>query len=153
MGDPSAQASENGSQDDEALRADELMADIARPAIGKMLLISAGVHLLVLLLTSIRFISLCIEHHTMNPRAVITAIKQEQHEKELEAKREAAREKILAARKKKKADTEKGPRGEEAQPKADAGKDKPKVIRDIEAKSKERPAKSDVTLDELKDLE
>jgi len=136
----------------ESLSADELMADIGRPAIGRILLLSLAIHAALLLLTSVRFISLCVEHHTLDPRSAIREIEQQKREQELEAKREAARKKILAERAKKKAGAkaELSPAGpeEKGPPDAEPG-EKPKVVKDVEAKSKERPKQSSLTLDEL----
>jgi len=137
-------------------RAEELMAHIARPAIGRMLLISVVIHIALLLLTSVRFISLCFEHHTLHPSVVLKQIEQDKREKELEAKREAARQRILAAKKQKEAGT-KAPgtatKAGTAPSTGDQTSTKPKVIQDIEAKSNERPAKSDVSLDGMDELE
>jgi len=145
-------------QDDaSALDADALMADVARPAIGKMLVISIGIHVALILLTSIRFIALCFEHGTLDPRAAIKVIKADRREKELEKRREADRKKTLAVKAKKKAGQKaKGKEGAAesgGEPKTAGEKKKPKVLRDIEAKSKERPTQPDVNLDELDELE
>ena len=125
---------------------EELMGEIARPVIGKMLVISVGIHLVVLLLTSIHFISQCFEHHTFHPRAMIKAIEQKKREEADEAKRKAAREKSQADRAKKKGAAQPGTATEPTE--GEAGK-QPKVIEDLKAKSGERPTTPDVKLDEL----
>ena len=128
------------------------MAEIARPVIGKMLVISVGIHLVLLLLTSIHFISQCFEHHTFHPRAMIKAIEQKKRDDEAEAKRKAAREKSQAEREKKKAAAKGAAEPGTAtptEPEGGEGTRQPKVIEDLKAKSGERPTTSDVKLDEL----
>ena len=130
---------------DTPLEPDELIADISRPSLGRELLISIGIHAVVLLITSIGFIALCFRHHTLDPRAAINAIEQAKRDQELEAKREAARAKILAAQAQRKAGETKT--GTAAPPDKDGAK--PKILETIHEKSSKRPASSNVSLDEL----
>ena len=65
---------------------DDLMADISRSTLGRTLVISIVVHVILLGVTSIGFIGLCLKYDTLYPKRVIAA-------ERVEAKKKA----ILAA--------------------------------------------------------
>ena len=94
----SAQTSGAALPEDVAADADALIADIASPPMAKAVLIAVAVHLVLILVTSVHFLILCGRHGTMDPRAVISQLKQEEREAQEAAQREAARKAAPARR-------------------------------------------------------
>jgi hypothetical protein len=80
---------------------DELVAHIGRLSITGTSLISAAFHVLLIGLTSIGFISLCVRHRTLHPKAVLNRLAEEQRQAEKAAARSAARQKALQEQAKK----------------------------------------------------
>lgn len=74
---------------------DELVSHIAGVSLMKTSLISVGFHVLLIGVTSIGFISLCVKHGTLHPKAVINQLAAEQREAERAEARRAARQKAL----------------------------------------------------------
>ena len=129
-------------EDAAAVDADALIAHLAAPRMGTTLTWAIAGHVALILLTSIPFILLCFRHGTLHPRAVIEQQRKEGRERELEAERESARQRIAADRAKQKAGA-----GGAAAGKPGTGK-KPKVIQELEGKSGKRPTEPDVRLDD-----
>jgi hypothetical protein len=126
--------------------ADALIAAIARPPLARTFLLSLGIHLVLILLTSVQFFHLCVKYNTLDPRPVIRKMEQEAREQEQEAKRQAARERALAGQ-----SATREPSAKD-QDRKDAGEGTLEGTGELEGTPKGRPTKSDVRLDEL-DLE
>ena len=119
--------------DPSATDPDELVAHIGRLSVMKTSLISLVFHVLLIGLTSIGFISLCVKHRTLHPKAVLNRLAEEQREaKKAEARRQA-REKAMAGRG--------GKRGSATRPKSP-------IERKISERSYEKPKPSQLKLPE-----
>jgi hypothetical protein len=133
-------------EDEAVVDADALIAGLAGPPLSKTLTFSVLIHVVVVLITSVHFISLCVKHDTLDPRAAIQETREAERQRQIEAEREAARQRLLAGQAKRQA----AAKGKAPAPPAKG--EQPKVLRDLGATSPQRPKTPDVGLDEL-DLE
>ncbi|HPD14806.1 MAG TPA: hypothetical protein PLE19_07645 [Planctomycetota bacterium] len=135
----------------QAVDPDELLADVKRQSFLRTVAASTVVHVIVILLTSIGYIGLMRQYKSWHPRIEMKRLAKEQREREDEQRRKEAHDKFLADQAKKKAGEkggdEKGTPAPTSATKAEG--DKPKVLKDIEAKSSERPKESSMKLNEL----
>ncbi len=150
---------------------ESLIADLSRPQMFRMLTYALLIHILIILITSVGFISLCVKYHSMHPRQVIRVLDREAAEKKM--KEDAAKAAADAVRAAKTA-TEEAGRNAKVNPApanaaetgappavAAAGassgqpaeKKKSKIEQEVEKTSSERPAKPTVSLDMTPDLE
>ncbi len=74
---------------------DHLMSGIAKSIMPLALAISLGAHVLVLGLTSVRFVSLCMEHKTLHPKSEIKFQEEQRRQAEVARLRE---ERLAASR-------------------------------------------------------
>ena len=119
--------------------ADGLMDAINRSPMTKIVLLSLGIHLALLLLTSVRYLALCTKHGTLDPKARIAEMKAAEDEAAREAERQEALEAI--AKKQKAAE-------EAAAGAAMAGDgEKSPIEKAVEEVSTERPDPSAPSLD------
>jgi hypothetical protein len=138
-------------EDEAVIDADALIADLRKPIFGRCLVWATVVVAGIILLSSVRYLYLCAKYNTMDPRAKIRAIKEKQAEEELEARRQAEREKY-AARRKAKTDGKAAPAKEDGT-KGGEEDGKSPVEKELEATSSKRPTGTDVSLDGDLDLE
>lgn len=139
-----------------AIDPDELLAGVKRPSFLRTVAIATIAHIALILLTSIGYIGLMRQYRSWHPRIEMKRLAKEKREQDDEAKRKAAHEKFLAEQAKKKAgekagDAKGAPAPTTATPGAatQADAQKPKVLKDIEATSGERPKESTLKLNEL----
>jgi len=135
----------------QAVDPDELLADVKRQSFLRTVAASTIVHVIVILLTSIGYIGLMRQYKSWHPRIEMKRLAKEKREQEDEQRRKEAHDRFLADQAKRKAGEkggdEKGTLAPTPATKADA--EKPKVLKDIEAKSGERPKESSMKLNEL----
>jgi len=136
---------------------DELMAGVARLAFVWTLLFSLVVHVAVIFGTSIGYMRLMAQYHSLHPRFEIKRLNKDKREGDMTATRKAAQERILAEQAKReaqeKAGDKKGTAEQDTGTKAGGEKDKPKILKELEKTSNERPKESTTGLDDIKDLE
>jgi|GEM_PF-1219652 len=146
----------NGRTEPDAVNPDELMSGVRRHSFLALVLVSLVVHVIAIFGTSLGYIRLMRQYKSWHPRIAKKLLEKQRREEESEAKRKAAQEKFLADQAKAKAAREKA--GEKEGEKADhkdtapakgAAGDKPKILKEIEAKSAERPKESSLKLNEL----
>jgi uncharacterized membrane protein len=155
--------SENGYVDPESL-----IADLSKPQMFRMITYAFAIHIAIILVTSIGFISMCVKYHSMRPRQVVKTLEKEAAEKKM--KEDAAKASVDAMKSAKAAD-EDARKNAKASPPANAAatqppagaaetssekpaeKKKSKIEQEIEKTSSERPTKSSVGLDITPDLE
>lgn len=139
--------------------ADQLLAELNRPQMPRMLLYAFLIHVLLVAVTSMGYISLCVKHHSLHPRQIIQALEREAAEKKVKedaaklaadlAKRAAAAPAQPAAAPAPARDGS-SPAKEGAAP---AEKKKSKIEQEVEKTSTERPNKPSVSLDSALDLD
>ncbi len=151
--------SENGYVDPESL-----IADLSKPQMFRMITYALAIHIAIILVTSIGFISMCVKYHSMRPRQVVKTLEKEAVEKKM--KEDAAKASVDAMKAAKAAD-EDARKNAKASPPANAAaagaaeassekpaeKKKSKIEQEIEKTSSERPTKPTVGLDITPDLE
>ena len=91
--------SENGYVDPESL-----IADLSKPQMFRMIAYAFAIHIAIILVTSIGFISICVKYHSMHPRLVIRTLEKEAVEKKM--KDDAAKATVDAMKAAKAADEE-----------------------------------------------
>ncbi len=135
----------------EAVNPDDLMAGVKRHSFLVLILISVAVHIVLIFGTSIRHIGEMRKYKTLHPAIEKKRLAKLKREEEMEARRRAAHEKFMADQAKKKSAEKDGPEkgGPAPTTATKPGGEKPKVLKDIEAKSTERPKESSLKLDEL----
>ena len=119
----------------DAMESNILMSDISRFSLTGTLLVSLVVHVVVVGLTSIGFVSLCVKYDSLHPRQVIAQMEKQKERESAEATRAAALEKADA-----------GQDGASAKPQGPDGA-KSAIEREIEKTSDERPTDTNVTVD------
>ncbi len=136
---------------DKEVHPEELMKGISDTTLVKKIMLSLGLHVLLLGITSIGFIGLCVKYTSFDPQA---EIKKEEAGKKAaaeEAEAKAAAEKAKNKKKGTKAKPDKTtPSGQELP--ATQGQTKPKkskIERDLEKTSKERPGHSEMSFDDV----
>jgi len=153
-----------------------LIADLSKPHMFRMVTYAFLIHIAIILLTSIGFITLCVKYHSMHPRQVIKVLEKEAAEKKMKedavkatedamkaaktATDEAKNAKTVAAPANTAAPVAAAATGEQpdkptaaapaAQP---VEKKKSKIEQEVEKTSSERPTKPSVGLDMTPDLE
>ena len=125
-----------------------LMTGISDTSVFGKILLSLGIHILLVLLTSIGFIKLCVVHKSLDPRAVIAQQKEEADQQEKEAKKAKLQEEAIKKQKKQKdgktapVQNNKPTAGEKP-----AGEKIAPVEKRLQETSKERPKGSGMDLD------
>ena len=120
--------------DPPAVDPDDLMAHIDRASTTKTWVISIVFHVLLIGLTSIGFITLCVKHRTLHPKAVVNRQAEEKREAERSQARRLAREKVL-----------------KSQPKASgaaATRPKTPIERKVSEVSRQKPTPTTMKLDD-----
>ena len=138
---------------DKEFHPEELMKGISDTTLVKKIMLSLGLHVLLLGVTSIGFIGLCAKYGTFDPRTKQEDLRKKAAAAE-EAKAEAAAQKSEEKKKGTKAKPGKTEPGASKSP-ASQGPAKPtksKIEREIEETSKERPAHSDMSFDDVDEL-
>lgn len=133
-----------------------LMGGMTGRGFSGTLVIALVAHAGLIALTSFGFVKLCIEHGTLDPRATIREIREEQEAKEKQKRIEAALEKRRAeqAKAEEAAKAAKKRAPDDAAPKpGDEGANKSPVEKRVEETSDERPAEPTMNLDDRLDLE
>lgn len=120
---------------------DELLAEVSRTGYFWILLLSVVIHVMAIFGTSVGYIHLMRQYRSWHPRFEMKRVAKENREQEMEARRKAAHERILAEQ----AQHDQGKAGE-ATP--DGQKRRPKVLKDIEDVSKAGQEASDGGLGE-----
>ena len=147
---------------------ESLIADLSRPQMGRMLVYALLIHLFFIAVSSIGFISLCVKHHTLSPRQVISKLDKEAAEKKAKDDAGKAAEEAVKLAKANAEEATKNAKakaaasnaatqaaGNDAQPPQGqaAEKKKSKTELELEKTSSERPTKPSVGLDLTPDLE
>ena len=129
-------------QDTQNVEPDELMKPVAGLGILKPSIVAILLHVVVIVATSIGFVSLCVTYGTWHPRQVETKLAEEERERLRVRAREAARAKLAAEQ-------------QEAAKAGTGAADGPtsRTERAITETSDERPSKPDLGPDDLDDLE
>ncbi len=131
----------------EAVNPDDLMLGVRRGSFLAILLISVGVHLVLIFGTSIGYMRLMRRYKSWHPRIEMKRVAKQKREEEGEAKRKANYEKIQAERAKAEAKGKGEPDKGTPEPKEGTGKGV--VPKELKAKSSERPKESSLKLNEL----
>ncbi len=122
----------------EDTKTNEAMNQLSKDGLTRSLIISTILHLALIALFSISFISLCVKYNTLNPKAAIAAEKEQEEQKALEAKREKQAKDAEAEDKK---TTSSDKNSSESKPKVtEEDKKVPEVIKNTEEVIKEIPA-------------
>jgi len=120
---------------------DELMGEVNKLSFFRTFTISVIVHVVLIGVTSIGFITLCAEHNTLHPDVVIRRIAKEERAEELRKEREEAQKQLIADQKK-------------AAKSRGSGATRPasKIGQKMKRKSTTLPAKSGVGLEDIDEL-
>ena len=140
----------------QAVNPDDLMAGVKRHSFLALVLISVLVHVVLIFATSIGYMRMMRQYKSWHPRIDMKLLAKKRREEDVDARRKAAHEKFLAEQGTKRP-AEKGAEGRGPAAKdtpapttaTKAGGEKAKVLKDIEAKSTERPKDSSLKLNEL----
>jgi len=153
----------SGRKDKGYVNPELLIADLSKPHMFRMVTYALLIHIAVILLTSIGFISLCVKYHSMRPRQVIKVLEKEEAEKKMKedaakVTEDAMKAAKTAAEEARKAKTAAVPENTAAAAAGAAGeqpveKKKSKIEQEVEKTSSERPTKPSVGLDITPDLE
>jgi len=140
------------------VKPDALMAEIIRPRMGRMVVISTIFHVLLIGLTSVSYLTLCVKHRTLHPKWVVRQIQKEEAEKQETANVAKAAEEAKKRAAERGGAAKKGPGGKEGtEPGAEsrsggeaekkAGDKKSGVEKAVTETSKDRPTGSSINLE------
>ena len=139
-----------GHSDLEDIHPDDLMENVTESRLGSAIVISIAAHILFIGLLSIHYFVLCAQYKTFDPRTAIQAEKDAEEEEERKRKKEEFRKKIeeeAKAQAKKEQAAEAGKSETDAPAKEEGEKKTPKILKEINEVSKERP--NSTSLDDL----
>ncbi|MDP8219596.1 MAG: hypothetical protein P9M03_12820 [Candidatus Theseobacter exili] len=132
----------------EDISADKLMANVRKSIMPKGIIFSTIFHVVFIAMLSLGFIKLCFEYKTMDPRTIIADAAEAKEEAVKLQKREEAQQVAIEKAKIEATQQQTNITQQTTELTAD-GKSVPKVLKDINEVSDERPVKS--SLDSLDD--